>query len=256
MQPVPTKPPQGRRLLLGFLVGTFIGKVLLAAIPSAINLPIKLTPSNKVDTRYRDGNDGTATLPLAWAVIPAQAGIQGTPQTINLRSLYLTEPGSPSATLTYSAGCTGGGWTTGVDGLSYTYASAYSGTCQVTATRNTNVAASNTFAISSSATAGADATAPASPIGVTATADGTGIQLSFRPSSDPYRGAGEQWSGLHHYNVYMDGAGSPTTSVNAPGVGLQVQLAATEIGGSTSGSLTQATNGVDYTLVSNGSGFG
>lgn len=224
-----------------------------AGIPTNIRVTAVLTPGGKVDSRYRDGNDGTAAVPITWTTVPTLAGVQGTPQTINLRTLYVTEPGSPNSTFTFDCVPTlAGGWTTTTDGLSFTYSSAYSGVCQVTATRSASVGVSNFFSVTSTASASADSTAPSQVLGVTATQT-AGIHLSWRASSDP-KVTGQTWSGLSGYKVYRDGSGTALATVNAPDTGFQVQLTGVELGASTGGSVSQS--GANYTLASNGNGIG
>lgn len=229
-----------------------------AGIPANIRITAVLTPSGKVDTRYRDGNDGSAAVPLTWATVPTLAGLQGTPQTINLRALYLTEPGSPNATLSFSAGCTSGGWAPNpavpnADGLSYTYSSTTSSTCQVTATRSGKSAQTNLFSLTSAINVGADTTAPSQVLGATAVATANGIHLTWLPSSDALV-SGQNWAGLADYKVYRNGSGTALATIAAPGQGLQVNLTGDEIGGSTGGSVSQS--GTSYTVVSNGDGIG
>lgn len=236
-------------LLLGLLVAA-----IHAGVPTNLRITAVLTPSGKVDTRYRDGNDGTAAVPLTWASIPSIAGLQGTPRTVNLRTLYLTEPGSPNATL--STACSpaiGGGWSTTTDGLSFTYSTAYSGLCSTTATRSGFVATSVAYLLTSAATSGSDTAAPTQVIGVAATQIATGIHLAWYPASEP-KVASQTESGLKEYRIYRDGSGTALATVVAPDAGLSVQMAGTELGGSTGGSTSQSTS--TYSVVSTGDGIG
>lgn len=239
-----------------WIAGTLLCVLALsvfAGIPANLRITAVLTPGGTITTKFRDGNDGSAAVPLTWATISTIVGVQGTPQTINLRSLYLTEPGSPNATLTFSAGCTGGGWTTTADGLSYTYSSVTSATCQVTATRSGFSVLSGAFALSSTASAGADTTAPSQVLGAAAVQTATGIRITAYPSSDPKVNS-QTWSGLADYKIYRDGSGTALATLTAPSTGLQVQLLGSELGGSTGGSATQTGNA--YSIVSAGDGIG
>src|SRR5688572_27044406 len=69
-----------------------------------VSLQLTLTPSGKSDSRYPDGDDGSAAVPLSWDTIPLIEFQEGVASSIDLRALYLNEPGSPDATITLPDG--------------------------------------------------------------------------------------------------------------------------------------------------------
>lgn len=139
------------------------------------SFPIVPTPSGVVDGHFPDGNDGSAAIPLTWATIPSFLQKQeGASFSVNLVTLYLTQAGSPNATITAVNGTLSGGWTLSSAGLL-----AYSGTGHASisfrarATRLGVHSDSNTFTVESiAAIVSADVQAPTIPTGLNVTASG------------------------------------------------------------------------------------
>lgn len=121
---------------------------------SAQNVAIVPTPSGILDGHFPDGNDGTAGIPLTWATVPSFLQKQvGTPFSVDLFTLYLTQAGSPAATATVSVGALSGGWSLNSAGvLSYSGSGQGTGTIKVRATRLAATSDSNFFTFESIAT--------------------------------------------------------------------------------------------------------
>lgn len=216
-----------RRLRAGFLLCSMF--ICLGA--DAVNVRVALihTPSGVYSELYPTGDDGSQDIPLVWATIPRQTGIEGAPLTIDLRALYLTEAGSPNATLVTSCTPTlDGGWTTSADGLSFTFSSAYAGSCQTTATRDTVAVVSNPYIVESIADGTADNVAPTLPAGLTATLNSSNQPvIIFDAGQDPVV-AGKDTSGLSTYTVLRDG--TPLTPVAFPAGSIAPSLTSADIG--------------------------
>ena len=218
------------------------------------SFPIKLTPSGTVNSRYPDGNDGSSAIPLTWAAIPSSLNNpQGTPVSFNLRH-YLTEPGSPPATLAL-IGNLPGGWSLSGDNVTYSGAGTGTAPIQATATRNGFVATSGFFTISSVAISLPDTTPPTTVTGTTLTLVGqTGALVSWDAASDIFI-PGSTSSGLKDYQVYRNGSpvGSP---VAAPGPGLTLGLSMQTIGSPSPATSGVSQSNADYTFTCGGSADG
>lgn len=139
------------------------------------SFPVVLTPSGDADLHFPDGNDGTVAIPLTWATIPSFLQKQeGTPFSVNLATLYLTQAGSPNATITAVSGTLSGGWTLSSAGLlEYSGTGHASITLRARATRLTKKSDSNFFTVESIAhIVSADVQAPTIPTGLNVTASG------------------------------------------------------------------------------------
>jgi hypothetical protein len=237
---------RGTRLLLAgailalICLGGVVWNAAHAALPANTRLTVVPTPSNLVDTRYRDGDDSTETTPLVLAA-PADVRVDnGSTGSFNFRTAYLTEPGTPSATLTFNCTPTlAGGFTAGADGLSWAATTSYSGICTLTATRLANSSSSSQFVVAS--TAGAtDTLAPPVPVNFTATGISGGIRFEWDPSSDNAQAG--QGDGVTSYNIRRNGStviASPTQEA-----GKTAQFQVFDVGGATGESAVQSGNGV------------
>ena len=214
---------------------------------------ITQTPSGVINSKYPDGNDGTAVIPLTWSTIPNTLGnVQGTPVTITIRASYLSEPGAPNATLTYVGPPLPPGWAMGADNLTFTGTGAGKVTGQIQAVRNAFTATSNFFQIESIASAGADATAPTIPTGISVITTGTTNTISADPCTDPLV-PNAAVSGLKDYRLYKDSVLSQT--VASSGLGLSPAFVYSDIGNvGVSGSATQS--GANWTVNAAGSQLG
>lgn len=230
-----------------FLMGAIFAQ-LCAAAGLSVRLSVVPTPSGYIDTRYRDGNDGTAAIPLTWQQIAPISVSTGASGSINLRALYLTEAGAPLATLTVA--CTpslGGGFTATSDGLSWSATTAYSGVCVETATRSGASAASGQFSLTVTAPQPSDTTPPTVPTNLQVAAATNALSVSFDPSSDPYAsGAG---SGVTSYDICQNGTGCISVAAQK---GLSVPITLTNLG-SLSPTPTCTQSGADFTMVGAGS---
>lgn len=133
------------------------------------NWVIVPTPSGILDFHFPDGNDTTAVIPLTWATIPSYLQKQeGTPFSVNVRTGYLTEPGSPNATITLLSGVLPTGWTLSSAGaLAYNGTGTGSATIRVRASRSGTTSDSNAFTVESIAViVNPDNQAPTIPTGL------------------------------------------------------------------------------------------
>jgi regulation of enolase protein 1 (concanavalin A-like superfamily) len=145
------------------------------------------TPSGKRDSRYPDGDDGTPAIPLTWATIPSFTGkLEGTPFSVNVRDEYLTEPGSPDATITVE-GALPSGWTFS-DGETLAYSGTGAGQASIRfkAARSGFESFSNDLTVESLASGTADTTAPTKITGLVVALNGSNQPvLTFDAPSDP-----------------------------------------------------------------------
>lgn len=214
---------------------------------------LTLTPSGVADSRYPDGDDGGAAIPLVWAAIPSSLGHQeGTPFSFDVRS-YLTEPGSPAATLSL-VGTAPAGWSLSGDNVQYSGTGTGIAAIQVRATRLGFTVDSAPFTVESIPSAAADTVPPTIPTGLTATLiSGPAVVLAWDASSDVKTPAVTA-SGLKDYQVTRAAPiGSP---VLAPSVGLSAQLALQNIGTLTPATSGASQSGPDYTLTCGGDAAG
>ena len=214
------------------------------------------TPSGVINSDFPDGNDGAVTIPLVWATIPNTAGnVQGTPVTIHIRTLYLTEPGSPNATLAIVGPALSGGWALGANDLTFSGTGILNTIVQISATRNGVVVTSNFFQIESIASTNADITAPTIPAGVSVIVSAvtpTTNTISCDASTDPLV-PNSVVSGLKDYRLYKDSLLIQTT--NSSGLGLSPVFTYNDIGSTgVSGNAAQA--GANWTITSAGTQIG
>lgn len=223
-----------RRLLA--IVLTAMVACAWADIPTNIRIKATLTPSGKIDTKYRDGDDGTAEIPLTWATSIDAISVYTTDTgSINLCSTYLTQPGSPNADLTVATGYSlptdfslGG---TNNCTLSWSTPPAVNTTVKVDATRSGFTSRSPEFSIIVTAPPSSDTTAPTMPVKVQFTPSATGGTLSWDASTDQRATlAGEASSGVKEYDVQLNG--STIATVTASGDS-SYQFTCSNIGSST-----------------------
>lgn len=154
----------------------------------AQNFVIVPTPSLILDGHYPDGNDGSVAIPLTWATVPSFLQKQeGTSFSVNVRTGYLTEAGSPNATITLLSGILPSGWTLSSAGvLAFSGTGQGSATIRVRATRNAVPSDSNAFTVESIALiVSADNQAPTIPTGLALVSKtATSITVSNDASSD------------------------------------------------------------------------
>lgn len=222
-----------------------------AALPSVLNLGrVAPTPSGIVNTKYRDGDDGTGAIPLLWGGCPTITLTNGEACTTNLRTACnLVEAGSPAATLSLFSGTLPTGCSISGDGITGTVGAVASGQIVVRATRNTDTADTAAFTVQSLAS-GTDLAAPTIPLALAAVdnTDGTAT-LSWEASGDP--NVSGVTTGVASYQVKLAGVGIAT--VTAPAANIQPALAATLIGSTDGESSSQA--GADWTLTYAGTGL-
>ena len=238
-----------RRAAWVFVACVLVHGVAFSAIQGTTSLHYPSTPSGKVDTRYHDGNDGSAAIPLAWAACPTVSVSTGATGSQNIRQLCLTEVGSPDATLSVSCTPTlAGGFSLTADGLSWSSTTAYSGLCQWTAVRS-GVTVINTVLqrVEAIAPPSADTTAPPYPTGLAVTNNVGSATISWDSVVDNYESDGDAPSGTDHYEVCLDGA---NCQIVAAGVVSAKLLTSTDIGSPTGTSTVQSGN--QWTIVSSG----
>lgn len=240
-----------RRAITAALVAAGLAApVVEAALPSVHSLgAVRPTPSGVVNSKYRNGDDGTAAIPLLWGACPSLATTTADSDSFNLRTLCnLLEPGSPDATLSLLSGSLPTGCAMATDGIDCTTPTAGSASVVVRATR-TDATADTGVSITVT-TAGVDSTAPTIPLGLVATdnADGTGV-LSWDASSDP--SVSGIATGVASYRVQKDGG--TLSTITAPSANVQPVLAQVVVGASDNESSAQ--DGADWTLTFGGGGL-
>lgn len=211
-----------------------------------------LTPSGRLDGHFEDGNDGTAQIPLSWAMIPDIRDVPaGTPIQFDLAA-YLTEPSPPISVITVLSGSLPTGWSLASNGiLSYSGAGVGSAAIRLRATRSAVTSDSFAFVVESVASATADTVAPTIPLSLTATSGASGITVGWHASSDPKSGV-QASGGMQDYLLARDGNGIATIP-SLPGI--SPQLTGADVGTVlTAGSTTQSGN--DYSVIANGDGIG
>lgn len=211
---------------------------------AAVNLAITPTPSHLIDGHYPDGNDGTAGIPLTWAVVPDfTQKQQGTPFSINLFSTYLTQPGDLSATASLKSGSFSGGWSLASNGLlAYDGSGVASGTIVVRATRFGFTSDTNSFTFQSIAAIGADNIAPTIPTGLALVSKtATTINVTCDAPSDVPT-ATITASGLKEVRFSRGGVFDGVSAITG---GKSVLLAAADVGAAS----TRRYRGGHYTAV-------
>lgn len=236
------------RLLLASVAALLTATAAQSAIQTNIQLSIQPTPSSFVDSRYPDGNDGTAGV-IQWQTISTISLSTGVTGSQNLRTGNLT--GSASATATLATTCSpalSGGFSTTADGLSWTSTTAYSGICRTTATDSGKVSYSNRYRVEAVAPPSADTTPPTTVTGL-ACAGGVGNgTCSWDTSTDVFEADGDAASGVKEYDVRFNGVIVATVPASA---GLNKQYVETVIGSYTP-TPTSTQSGPDWSLTSAG----
>lgn len=194
-------------------------------------------------TLYSGYLDGNIPQPF-WTQIPNYLNISQS-MSVNLRSLYLTPSAGPTLTV---VGALPSGWSFNGTTLSYSGVGTGSANIQISAVYLGLAAVpSNVFTVQSVASAGADATAPPIPLGLSIlTNDGTKIIIGGYPSSDP-NPPGFNWNGFGGYNIKRTPPGSVIGTVSS-GTGFQPTFGLSEIGPNSPIS-TFAQSGADITLT-------
>lgn len=236
------------------VVAVAVAQVLAGSAHAAL-APVRVTvvptPSGVIDTRYRDGDDGTTAIPLLWGGCPAVNLTVGSACTTNLRTACnLIEAGSPTATLSLLSGTLPAGCSISGNGITGTVSGASSSSVVVRATRNSDVADTAPFVVAATAS-GTDTTAPTVPLGLAGVdnTDGTAT-LSWLASGDP--SVSGTVTGVASYQVKLGGAAIAT--VTAPSANVQPALTAYEVGSDTGEASSQS--GADWTITYSGAGLG
>ncbi len=235
------------------LVAAGITASSIAAVVGTTSLHYTRTPSNKIDTRHPDGDDGTAAIPLTWDTITPISVLTTDTGSINLCQNYLNQPAAPDddAVITVTTGFTlPTGFTLGSTNncvLSWATPSVTTTSVGLTATITAvEPAVAVPFLITVTAPPSADTTAPTIPINCRITDGTNNFLLSCDPSSDPYDGT--QGSGVATYEICLNGSGCVTTSAVAS---IAPQLTSTNIG-SLSPTPSSSQSGANWTLTSAG----
>jgi hypothetical protein len=164
------------------------------------------TPSGVVNTKFCvDGDDGTAGIPLLWSTIPSFVNkIEGTPFSVNVCSGYLTQAGSPNATISNIGASLPTGWSlSGTDNCTLGYSGTGTGSAVVIlrATRSSVTSDSNAFQVESVPDLAADATAPTVVTGVEVVLDGNNDPVIAFDAAADVRVAGADVSGVSTFTV-------------------------------------------------------
>lgn len=213
-----------------------------------------LTPSGRRDWRYLDGNDGVASIPIAFFQPPDIRGVQeGTTPTFSI-SDYISAPGG--ATITLNVGTTFGGWTyNGSTSITFGGTGIASTIVRSTVTYlGTAYPSPYTFIVETVASASSDSTPPTIPTGVTAVSQAAGILVAWRQSCDQLVTTA---SNVKEYDVLRAGVAVHTTA--AGGTGITPKLIGFDIGAvEGAGSTVQdsGSSGSNYSITSKGVGFG
>lgn len=232
--------------------------VAMSADAGKISITLVPTLSGKVDSRYPDGDDGTGAIPLVWATTINNISIQsGLPYSVALCALYLTQVGSPDATVTVATGYSlPTGWSIGSP-TSAACTLDYSGTgttvttpIKFTATRSGVVASTpNEFTITVVAPPSSDTAAPPIVTGLTATSGVAGqVPVTWNRAWDSNGGEGTD------YYQLRDGATEITIVDVDQLTAKQPALTTTNIG-SGSGTHTVTRSGNQLTLTCAGTGM-
>lgn len=185
---------------------------------------LSLTPSGVADSRYPDGNDGSAAIPLVWAMIPSTLQNQeGMPVNLNLRT-YLTEPGSPAATLSI-LGSLPAGWSFAGSTLSFSGTGTGSAPVQVRAVRGAVTVDSNFFTVESIPSAAVDSIPPTQVTGLVLSLISGGVAGSFDAASD-IKVPGITSSLMKDYQVYRDGVALGSPIASSPGISVALTFGA------------------------------
>lgn len=219
---------------------------LMAALGASSLKPVP-TPSGKRDSRYLDGDDGSAAIPLTWDTIPNFSWAEGTPFSVNIRTTYLNEPGSPDATITLEGTLPSGG-TFSSPTLSYSGTGSGTGaSLRFKAVRNGFEAFSNFFSAEASAAQTPDTTAPPIVRGVAA----NGAVLSWDAVGDAHNGT-ESGSLTKEYIIKRNGSTVTTQAASSPGLSLKLNQT---IIGTSDGTPSSSQTGNNWSLSFGGAGI-
>lgn len=236
-----------RRILTAAAVALLFLFALPACAQTILSVTAVPTPSGVVSSKYRDGDDGTAGLPLIWATVPNFLNkIEGTPFSVDLRQ-YLTEPGTPDATLSI-VGSLPTGWTLDTDDLEYDGTGTGSAAVVVRATRDSVTSDSNSFAVESVAAESTDETAPTIITGVEVTLDGSNDPVITFDAAADVRVSGEDVSGLDTFTVRR--GATPLTPTAYTGSAFVPTYSYTEVGTVANNSAVQ--DGADWDVTGEG----
>ena len=209
---------------------------------------VTLTPSGVINSDYPNGV--IPSVPMSWATIPSFLNNQaGTPFSVNVRTGYLTEPGSPNATLSI-VGTPPAGWSMVGDSLSYSGTGVGIAAIQIQAARLGVNVLSNIFTIQSIALAAADTQPPSNVTGLIATAlAGPTVQLTWDAASD-IAVPGITSSLMKNYDLKNGSDTLITTVSSLPGI--SIQLNSGSIGPPTPDISAYSQSAGDYTFTVGG----
>jgi len=219
-----------------------------AGIPTNARVTVKRTASGYLKDAFKDGND---SVPVVWTTIPALSVLTTATSSLNVCTSYLTQPGSPNATITVNTGAPQTGITLGgTNGCTLSWATPTAGVATLTlkADRAGVPSISNAFTITVTAPVTSDSTPANIPTGFKITPAVNALTVDVDRPSDPV--VGGQSSGVAALELRLNGTSIVSTqSISA---GLQKSLPQ-QIFGSYTPTPTCTQSGNDYTLTSAGS---
>lgn len=212
---------------------------------------LTLTPSGIVNSRFPDGNDGSTAIPLVWGSVPSTLlNQEGTPVSINLRA-YLTEPGSPSATLSI-VGNLPAGWSLVGDNLTFGGTGQGLATVQVRAVRGTVTVDSNFFTVESIPSAAADNQAPTATSTLTALISTSPPQVTLQwDAASDVKTPAVTASLMKDYIITRNGVAMGASPLVSP-PGISVQLTQNTIGAPNPAVSSYSQSGPDYAFTIGG----
>lgn len=234
--------------VLGWLIaGLTLALCVRADVPANLRLTIVATPSSVFDTRYRDGDDGSAAVPCTWSTIPDVSVFSGSSYSLDLRQ-YLDEPGSSA--LSIFSGALPSGWSLGADSIDYSGTGTGTGSIVIDADCGSQNAQSNVFTVLSETPPPTDTAAPTIPRGCVGTGGSGSVAITCDASSDAYTDL--IGTGVASYKIRLGGTLVNTLTATYPNV--QPQLTQTVIGAS-DGTPTNTQDGPGRVLSFAGAGL-
>lgn len=238
------------------LIALVLCAVGYAAINGSSRYACTPTLSGQCNTAYLTGDDGSASLqwqtisPVTITASQCNAGYS-----INIKSLYLNDPGSPDATISAKSGYTlPTGWSLSSAGvLSCTGTTAVDQLFSVKATRNGfDRLYPGDFRIQVTAAIAADTTAPTVPTGLVAVNGNGYTDVTIDASSDVYEADGDTCQGTISYDFNHSVSGVQNVAGESS---LCPQYSFTNVG-SLSPTPTSTQTGADWEMVAAGDADG
>lgn len=234
-----------RRLYCGLLLLGMAAGLITSAESATYSFGLFIrTPSGTINTKYRDGNDGTAAIPLRWATTINNISINsGASYSVPICQLYLEQASSPYATVSVADGYSlPTGWSIGgTPGVNCTLD--YSGTGTTAGTQvklkavrsGITAITPNEFTITVTSPVSSETIPPQQVTGVACT---SGDVSSTTCSWDEVWDKG---SGTDKYEVLIDGVLAATVQENEV-VAVQPTLTTYNIGNAVGGTITPSNN--------------